>query len=246
MLRKRLITVLTLNNGVLYRTRNFIPDYRYTKNFIDTWSVDEIIILDITRNSKNISSLFIENLKFISRNCFVPICAGGKIKNIKDVDLYLKSGADKISINSEAFVNPDIVKKIIEIYGSQVLTLSIDVKKINEKYEIFINNGQKRIDVSLEEYINRMQKIGIGEILINSIDKDGTLEGYDLELLKLIKKITDVPVICLGGAGNWKHFSSAVSVTDIDAVATNNIYHFTENSIISAKNYLKKNGLNFR
>ena len=91
-----------------------------------------------------------------------------------------------------------------------------------------------------------MQKIGIGEILINSIDKDGTLEGYDLELLKLIKKITDVPVICLGGAGNWKHFSSAVSVTDIDAVATNNIYHFTENSIISAKNYLKKIENNFR
>ena len=246
MLRKRLITALTLNNGILYRTRNFIPDYRYTKNFIDTWSVDEIILLDISRNSKKITNLFIENLKFISRNCFVPICAGGKIRTTEDVDLYLKSGADKISINTEAFLNPDIVKKIIDIYGSQVLTLSIDVKKINDKYEIFINNGQKRVDGSLEEYIYKMQKIGIGEILINSIDKDGTLEGYDLDLLKFLKKITDVPVICLGGAGNWKHFSDAVSISNVDAVATNNIYHFTENSIISAKNYLKKNGHNFR
>ena len=91
-----------------------------------------------------------------------------------------------------------------------------------------------------------MQKIGIGEIFINSIDRDGTLEGYDLDLLKLVKKISNVPVISTGGAGNWKHFSDAIKVADIDAVATNNIYHFTENSIISAKNYLKKNGHNFR
>tara|TARA_B100001093_G_scaffold486409_1_gene521699 strand:+ start:2616 stop:3356 length:741 start_codon:yes stop_codon:yes gene_type:complete len=246
MLKKRLITVLTFYNGILYRTRSFVPDYRYTKNFIDTWSVDEIIALDITRNKKEVSDVFLENLKLISKNCFVPICAGGKIKSVKDVDLYLKSGADKISINTEAFLNPELVKNIIDIYGTQVLTLSIDVKKINERYEIFINNGQTKANILLEDYICKMQKIGIGEILINSIDKDGTLEGYDLTLLKLLKKISNVPVISLGGAGNWKHFFEAVSSVDIDAVATNNIYHFTENSIISAKKYLKKNGLNFR
>ena len=246
MLKKRLITALTFNNGILYRTRSFVPDYRYTKNFIDTWSVDEIIVLDITRNKKEISNIFLENLKLISKNCFVPICAGGKIKSVEDVNLYLKSGADKISINTEAFLNPELVKKITDIYGTQVLTLSIDVKKINEKYEIFINNGQQRTNILLEDYIYKMQKIGIGEILINSIDRDGTLEGYDLTLLKLIKEISSVPVISIGGAGNWKHFFEAVSIASIDAVATNNIYHFTENSIINAKNYLKKNGLNFR
>ncbi len=129
MLKKRLITALTFNNGILYRTRNFIPDYRYTKNFIDTWSVDEIIVLDITREKKKINKNFLENLKFISENCFVPICAGGKINDLSDVDLYLKSGADKISINTQAFLNPDLIKKIIETYGVQVLTLSVDVKK---------------------------------------------------------------------------------------------------------------------
>ena len=246
MLRKRLITALTFKNGVLYRSRNFIPDYRYTKNFVDTWSVDEIIVLDISRNSKKISREFLENLKIISKNCFVPICAGGKIKSIEDVDIYLKSGADKISINTEAYNNPDLLKKIADVYGSQVLTLSIDVKKELETYNIYINNGQKKIEMNLKDYVLKMQKMGIGEILINSIDRDGTLEGYDLNLLKLVRKISNVPVISLGGAGSWKHFSEAIQETNVDAVATNNIYHFTENSIISAKNFLKKNGFNFR
>ena len=246
MLKKRLITALTFNNGILYRTRNFLPDYRYTKNFIDTWSIDEIIVLDITRNKKKISKIFLKNLKFISENCFVPICAGGKIKDLTDVDLYLKSGADKISINTQAFLYPDLVKKIVDKYGVQVLTLSVDVRKKKDHYKIFISNGQQEVKISLEKYLYDMQKIGIGEILINCIDRDGTLEGYDLNLLKFIKEISDVPVICLGGAGSWKHFSDAIKVSDIDAVATNNIYHFTENSIISAKNYLKKNGYNFR
>ena len=246
MLRKRLITALTFKNGVLYRSRNFIPDYRYTKNFVDTWSVDEIIVLDISRNSKKISREFLENLKIISKNCFVPICAGGKIKSIEDVDIYLKSGADKISINTEAYNNPDLLKKIADVYGSQVLTLSIDVKKELETYNVYINNGQKKIEMNLKDYVLKMQKMGIGEILINSIDRDGTLEGYDLNLLKLVRKISNVPVISLGGAGSWKHFSEAIQETNVDAVATNNIYHFTENSIISAKNFLKKNGFNFR
>ena len=246
MLRKRLITALTFKNGVLYRSRNFIPDYRYTKNFVDTWSVDEIIVLDISRNSKKISREFLENLKIISKNCFVPICAGGKIKSIEDVDIYLKSGADKISINTEAYNNPDLLKKIADVYGSQVLTLSIDVKKELETYNVYINNGQKKIEMNLKDYVLKMQKVGIGEILINSIDRDGTLEGYDLNLLKLVRKISNVPVISLGGAGSWKHFSEAIQETNVDAVATNNIYHFTENSIISAKNFLKKNGFNFR
>lgn len=246
MLRKRLITALTFKNGVLYRSRNFIPDYRYTKNFVDTWSVDEIIVLDISRNSKKISREFLGNLKIISKNCFVPICAGGKIKSIEDVDIYLKSGADKISINTEAYNNPDLLKKIADVYGSQVLTLSIDVKKELETYNVYINNGQKKIEMNLKDYVLKMQKMGIGEILINSIDRDGTLEGYDLNLLKLVRKISNVPVISLGGAGSWKHFSEAIQETNVDAVATNNIYHFTENSIISAKNFLKKNGFNFR
>ena len=246
MLRKRLITALTFYNGVLYRSRNFLPDYRYTKNFVDTWSVDEIIVLDISRDNRDISSEFLKNLNVISQNCFVPICAGGKIKNLTDVDLYLKAGADKISINTEAYLNPDLVKKITNVYGSQVLTLSIDVKKNLNSYDIYINNGEKKVDTSLEDYVVNMQKIGIGEILINSIDRDGTLEGYDINLLKLMRKLSNVPVISLGGAGIWKHFSQAINESNIDAVATNNIYHFTENSIISAKKFLKKNGLNFR
>jgi cyclase len=247
MLRKRLITVLTLNDGVLFRTRNFQPDYRYTINFVDAWSIDEIVVLDITRPGQGNRDNFYEVVNELATKCFVPLAAGGGIKTIDEIKLLLRSGADKVIINTEAVQHPELITEAAELYGSQCIVVSIDAKKNDaEDYEVFTTFGAKATGWHPAAWAKKAQALGAGEIFITSIDKDGSLEGYDNELNRIVSEAVDIPVLVCGGAGKWQDFVDGFVEGKASAVCTTNIYHFTETSIKSAKRFLQNAGITVR
>jgi cyclase len=245
MLKKRIIITLTFYEGVLFRTKNFKPDYRYTKNFIDLWSADEIILIDVSK--KKNSYLFLDIVQFFSRNCFVPISVGGGIKTKDQADLFFKKGADKVLLGSASIDNPEIIREISEQYGNQSIIQSLDLKKnYNNIYKVTKDSGQNFCDHDPEELCNSYLRYGAGEILINNVDNDGSLLGFDVELIKNFSNLLNCPVLVLGGAGKWEHIFEIFKKTSASAVCTQNIYHFTEESIKSAKQYLAKKKINIR
>jgi imidazole glycerol-phosphate synthase subunit HisF len=248
MIRKRVITVLTINNGILFRTRNFNPDHRYTLNFVDAWSVDEIVLLDITRPGQGNRDNFYNIVSAIARDCFVPLTVGGGIKSIEDIQKLLELGADKITINYLAADNFSNITKISERYGSQCVVVSMDcIRDGNEgNYRVMKEFGQVPVDLSVEQYAMEAARHGAGEILLQAIHKDGTLEGLDCELSAQVASTVDIPVLLCGGAGAWPHFEQAFVSGNASGVCTTQIYHFTESSIKSAKSYLNKAGISVR
>ncbi len=245
MIAKRIIAVLTFDNGILTRTKNFIPDYRYTSNFINNSLFDAIVLIDVSKSNKYRKN-FYKVVQDFAKNCFVPICVGGSISSINEVKKFQKIGADKILLNSLLIENPKKVKDIINIFGNQFVIVGIDVKKINGINYCYYNGGKKKINKDLNKYLNFIKKINPGEILFQSIDLDGSLNGYELNVAKLIKKKLKMPLLICGGAGNWKHFVKAFEEVNVDAVCTNNIYHFTYKSILSAKSYCSQRKINIR
>ena len=246
MLRKRLINILTFNDGVLFRSKQFNPDYRYTANFVDSWSIDEIILLDITRPDKRDPNKFLNIIYEFSSKCFVPLCVGGGIRNLNDIKSYLDAGADKVSINKLIFTKPEIIKKAALQYGSQCIVQSIDAKLFNEGYFAYTNHGKDLTNWEVQDLAKFAEKLGVGEILLTSIERDGSLEGYDNKLNKLVSDSVNIPVIASGGAGKWVDFENGFNQGGVDAVGTTNIYHFTETSIKSAKRFLKSRSFNVR
>jgi len=247
VLKKRIIITLTFLDGVLFRTKNFKPDYRYTKNFIDLWSIDELVLIDISK--KKLSNKFIEIIRFFSSNCFVPISVGGGIKKLDDADAFFKSGADKIVLGTNSIKENDTIKQISKKYGNQSIIQSIDCKKIsskNREYTVMLNSGTQDFGKDPLTCALEALSYGAGEILINSIDNDGSLLGYDLELISLLSKKLDCPTLALGGAGNWQHILDLFEKTNISAACTQNIFHFTEESILSAKKFLRNNNIKIR
>jgi len=245
MLKKRIIISLTFLDGVLFRTKNFKPDYRYTKNFIDLWSIDELLMIDISK--QKFSKKYLSLINFFSKNCFVPISVGGGINSIQDADVYFKSGADKIILGPGTISNSDIAKEISMKYGKQSIIQALDCKRISdENYEVYSESGKKSLNTSPVSLGKKALSNGAGEILINSIDNDGSLLGYDIKLIKKSSQQLDCPIIALGGAGNWNHLLELFKETNISAASTQNIFHFTEQSIISAKNYLKNHEIKIR
>ncbi len=247
MLRNRLITVLTFNDGVLFRTKHFDPDYRYTHNFVDAWSTDEIVALDITRPGEGNRDTFLTIVRQLASKCFVPLAAGGGIKNADNIKELLNNGADKIIINTEAVKNPGIITKAATLFGTQCVVVSIDAKKYDDQdYEVFIEYGKKPSGLDPAEWAEKAQDLGAGEIMITSINRDGSLEGYDNELNRMVSEAVDIPVLVCGGAGKWQDFVDGVELGKASAVCTTNIYHFTETSINSAKKYMHEAGINVR
>jgi cyclase len=247
MLSKRIIIFLAYCDGILFRTKKFEPDYRYTDNFISNKYADEIVIVDISKKySVDSKKKFFDSINKIANNCFVPITVGGKIKTLEQIKKYQNCGADKILLGTLPYTDPSMTRKIISKYGSQFVTISIDVKKSNNSYEIFINNANEKINYTIEEYLKYVVKLNPGEILINSIDRDGSLLGFDIQLCKYIKNLTLIPVIASGGFGNWKHASEAFKEANLDGLCTSNIFHLTENSMFALKQFLKNEKINVR
>jgi cyclase len=246
MLRKRVVTVLTFNDGVLFRTKLFTPDYRYTVNFVDAWSIDEIVLLDVTRPERRSADLFFGVVSDFSRKSFVPMCVGGGVRSLEHIQRYLDLGADKTSVNTMALDQPSFITQAAKRFGSQCVVVSMDARRENGGYRVYRNCGREPTEWRPEALARRVEELGAGEILLTSIDKDGSLEGYDNELNTLVTRAVNIPVIVCGGAGKWQDFADGFLSGGADAVATTNIYHFTETSIKSAKQYLLKRGLNVR
>ena len=247
MLRRRIITVLTFVEGVLFRTKMFEPDYRYTLNFVDAWSVDEVVVLDVTRNSDSVPDIFNGVVQKFAHSCFVPLAAGGGVRTLKDVQRYLDLGADKVVVNTGAIKSPSLISDIAHAYGSQCCLLSIDVRSAKGGgYEVCSGFGTHSTKLDPVAWAREAVELGAGEILITSIERDGALSGYDLDLCRRVVDAVPVPVLICGGAGNWNHFLSGFVAGGADAVCTTNVYHFTETSIHSAKAFLAKNGVAIR
>jgi len=246
MLRKRLVTVLTFNDGTLFRTKLFEPDYRYTHNFVDAWSIDEIVMLDVTREPAPDRQAFFDVAAEFASNCFVPLAVGGGIRTLDDVGRYMASGGDKVVVNTGALQRPGLITEIAESYGAQCVVLSIDARRNDDGgYEVCGTFGREGSGWDPVDWARRGEELGAGEIMITAIERDGSLEGYDLELSSRVAEAVGVPVLVLGGAGTWKHFVEALEI-GADAVCTQNIYHFTESSIASAKSFMAKKGYEVR
>ncbi len=246
MLKKRIIITLTFLDGILFRTKKFKPDYRYTKNFVDLWTIDELILIDLSNNK--FSKKFLNLVNFFSSNCFVPITVGGGIRSLEDADLYFKYGSDKILLGSNVITNPNLITQISKKYGNQSIVQSLDCEKtLNSSiYTVKGKSGNKDLKISPIEFGKISLSYGAGEILINNIDNDGSLLGYDLDLINQVTKKLDCPILALGGAGNWQHFLDLFSKTMVSAACTQNIFHFTNESVKSLKNFLTKHKINIR
>jgi cyclase len=246
MVRHRLITVLTMNDGILFRTKHFDPDYRYTMNFVDAWSIDEIVALDVTRPGSGDRSTFYAMVEDLARRCFVPLACGGGIRSVDDVKRLLRIGADKVVLNTGAVERPELISESAELFGAQSVVVSIDARPDDGEYEVFTHFGSRRTGLTPASWARRAQELGAGEIFITSIEKDGSLEGYDNVLNRSVADAVSVPVLVCGGAGSWRHFADGFRIGGASAVCTTNIYHFTETSIKSAKSYLQSQGFLMR
>lgn len=240
MLKKRLIAALTFNDGVLFRTKLFRPDYRYTMNFVDLWSIDEVVALDVTRPGEGERANFEAAIEKLAENAFVPLTVGGGIRSLDDIKRLFDLGADKFAVNTAALERPEFITEIAYKCGSQAITVSIDVKD----GRVFSHCGTRDTGWHAEAWAREVEQRGAGEILLTAMDRDGSLQGYDLALVKRVVDAVRIPVVALGGCGNWKHAADVLKIAD--GACTQNIYHFTEASIRGAKSYLKQAGVPVR
>jgi cyclase len=253
MLKKRIIPVILLRNGLIVQSRGFkryqsLGSPTAAVQRLSSWSSDELIYIDISNepyydlkrddlNHPKYDSI-IDIIELISKKCIMPLTFGGGIRTIDDVRLRIKLGADKISINTVAIEKPSLITEIAEQFGSQCVVVSIDVKR-NEKGVPFVyKRGHEPTDFNPVEFAQMIEKLGAGEILLNSIDRDGTGMGFDIELINEVSNAVRIPVIALGGAGKWDDFEEVINKTKASAVAAANIFHHSENSIYNVKKYL--------
>ena len=271
-LKTRVLPILLLKNGILVRSREFNfhqvagNPFNQVERF-NNWNVDELIYLNISRKEKidfhnnmevigytsskknlefKIPSDIFEFVKYLSKYCFMPLTFGGGLKNINQISQILLSGADKIVINTEAFINHSLISNTAKKFGSQCVVVSIDAKIVKGEYNVFINGGKEDTKVNVLDWALKAQYLGAGEILINSIDRDGTGEGYDLNLCKLIVSHLSIPTIIAGGVGNIEDFYKGYKEIKPSGLAAANIFHFKEHSDHIIKNNLSTNGVNVR
>jgi cyclase len=209
-------------------------------------NVDELIFLDIgaRRDSRPIN---LQAVKEIFKECFMPLTVGGKIEKLQDVRALLLAGADKVSVNTAAIENPILISQISNSYGSQCLVVSIDAKRTpSGNYQVFSQSGRDPTGLDPVSWAKQVEKFGAGEILINSIDHDGTMAGYDLTLIKIVSAAVKIPVIAAGGAGTPNHFVEVIKKTDVSAAAAASIFHFTQYTPQSVKREMKTAGIPVR
>lgn len=243
VLKKRVIISLLLNDGELYRTKQFVPDYAYTQNFVTVDSIDELFIIDITRGGR--SKKFTRYVKAIVDNCFVPITVGGHFRTIEDIQWALgEFGADCILMGTTAMDKPFLISEIAEKFGSQLLTVACDYR-MEDGPEVYTEQGSKRQFFSAKTWAKAAEYWGAGQIFLQSIDQDGSLEGYDLGTLKEVTEAVNIPVVVGGGCGRWSHMQEAFEV-GADGCATSNIYHFPESTMSSWKQKLHEAGVPVR
>ncbi len=250
MLKRRLIACLLWREGLLVQSvgfehPNFIGNALTAVDFFNTWAIDEIVLLDVSRDTSS-RALFHKHLQELSRRCFVPLAVGGWITSIDEIRQLLKEGADKVVLNTIAHEKPEFVTEAAEMFGNQCIVVSIDAKRTSGGgYQVVTNRGQTPTGKNPKEFAVEMEKRQAGEIFLTSIDQDGTRAGYDLELITQVSNELSIPVIASGGVGQWQHLVDGVNA-GADAVSAANIWHYMEHSTKKAKDYMKTAGVEVR
>ena len=212
----------------------------------DKQGADELCFLDITASSDKRNILF-NVVKKTAQKCFMPLTVGGGVRSINDIRKLLLCGADKVSINTAAIRNPNLVKKSSNKFGNQCIVVAIDAKKVKKnKWEIFTHGGRKKTGIDAINWAKKMESLGAGEILLTSMDKDGTKSGFDLELTKKISKIVNIPVVASGGVGNIQHLIDGIKIGKASAVLAASIFHYGKYTIGQVKYKMKQKGIAVR
>jgi len=251
MLKKRIIPCLDVKDGRVVKGINFVDlvdsgDPAEQAKIYNDSGADEICFLDITASHED-RSIILEVVKKTTEKCFVPLTVGGGVRSIEDINNLLRAGADKVSINTAAVDNPNLIKEGAEKFGSQCIVVAVDAKKVNNnKWEIFTHGGRKATGKNVLNFVKKMEEFGAGEILLTSMDRDGTKKGYDLDLTKNVANLINIPVIASGGVGNLEHLHQGFKIGKASAVLAASIFHFGEYSILEAKQYLDSKGIPVR
>ena len=251
MITKRIIPCLDVKDGRVVKGVNFeglndVSSPVELGKYYSDCGADELVFYDITASSDG-RKLFTDILKEVARNIFIPLTVGGGINTLEDFDRVLKCGADKVSVNSGAIKNPDLIRAAAEKYGSQCVVISADIKRFDGEFRVFARGGRDDTGMEGVSWIKRCVDNGAGEVVVNSIDTDGVKKGFDIEMLKAVCEAVNVPVIASGGAGCAEDFVTLFKeIPDIDAGLAASIFHFGEVKISDLKQLLNKNNINVR
>ena len=243
MLKNRIIPCLDVKNGRVVKGINFLDlkdagDPVEQAKIYSDGGADEICFLDITASNENRDTIY-DVVERTSKKCFVPLTVGGGVRGIDDIHKLLNCGADKVSINTAAVNNENLIKDSSKKFGSQCIVVAIDAKKINDKWEIFTHGGRIKTGIDAVGFAKRMEDNGAGELLITSMDRDGTQKGYDNNLNSEIEKNVNIPIIASGGVGNLKHLEEGITKGCANALLAASIFHYGKYSRKDVKNYLK-------
>ena len=250
MVKVRIIPCLDVKDGRVVKGINFIDlidagdPVEQAKHYSEN-GADEICFLDISASIEQRDTM-VNVVRKTANEVFIPLTVGGGISSVENIQSLLKAGADKVSINSAAINEPDIVKKSSEYFGNQCIVIAVDAKKINDDWYVFSHGGTKKTDLLALNWIEHVQKLGAGEILLTSMDKDGTKSGFDIELLKKVSEFLEIPLIASGGVGNLNHFYEGVAKGNANALLAASVFHFNEISIKEVKEYLLKKNIEIR
>ena len=251
MLAKRIIPCLDVTDGKVVKGVNFVElreagDPVEVARRYDEQGADEITFLDITATSDN-RGLILKVIEDVAAQVFIPLTVGGGVREVGDIRRLLNSGADKVSINSAGVKNPDLIGNSATIYGSQCIVVAIDAKRAGDnKWEVYTHGGRVNTGIDAVEWAKKVQSLGAGEILLTSMDGDGTKKGFDLELTATVSSAVDIPIIASGGVGNLQHLVDGIKIGQADAVLAASIFHFGEYTIGQAKQYMRDHGIPVR
>ena len=243
MLKNRIIPCLDVKNGRVVKGINFVDlkdagDPAEQAKIYSEGGADEICFLDITASNENRDTIY-EVVKKTSKKCFVPLTVGGGVRSIDDINKLLNCGADKVSINTAAVQNTSVVSESSKQFGSQCIVVAIDAKKKGEIWEVFTHGGRNKTGINALEFAKKVEDSGAGELLVTSMDRDGTQVGYDIDLMSKISSTVNIPVIASGGVGNLDHLVDGIKLGNANAVLAASIFHYGKYTIKEAKEYLK-------
>ena len=250
MLKNRIIPCLDVKNGRVVKGINFVDlqdagDPVEQAKIYSDGGADEICFLDITASNENRDTIY-DVVEKTSKKCFVPLTVGGGVRSVGDINKLLNCGADKVSINTAAVQNPEVVVESSKKFGSQCIVVAIDAKKNGDKWEIFTHGGRNNTSIDAIEFVKKMENSGAGELLVTSMDRDGTQVGYDIELMAKISSMVNIPVIASGGVGNLDHLVDGIKLGNASAVLAASIFHYGKHSVKEAKEYLDSKGIPVR
>ncbi|MDC3030501.1 imidazole glycerol phosphate synthase subunit HisF [Candidatus Pelagibacter sp.] len=250
MLKTRIIPCLDVKNGRVVKGINFVDlkdagDPVEQAKIYSDGGADEICFLDITASNENRDTIY-DVIEKTSKKCFVPLTVGGGVRSVEDISKLLNCGADKVSINTAAVQNLKVVEESSKKFGSQCIVVAIDVKLNGDKWEVFTHGGRNNTSIDALEHAIRMESSGAGELLVTSMDRDGTQVGYDIDLISKISSKVNIPLIASGGVGNLDHLVDGINLGNASAVLAASIFHYGKHSVKEAKEYLDSKGIPVR